>query len=141
LELQLQICFCAWIKLRDIEGSSMSSVPSASARDASSPSATLAGLTAQETEARLSKFGANDPTFTRRGAFAFELLRLFLNPLVIILLVASVISAFLGQHIEAELIFVIVIFNSTPARTRELDRNRIARRLVARNQSAGNSGG
>jgi P-type Mg2+ transporter len=44
---------------------------------------------------------------------AFELLHLFLNPLVIILLVASAISAFLGQKIEAELIFVIVIFSVT----------------------------
>ena len=91
----------------------MSSVPSASAQDVSSPSATLVGLTAQEAEARLSRFGPNDPASTRRGAFAFELLHLFLNPLVIILLVASVISAFLGQKIEAELIFVIVVFSVT----------------------------
>ena len=41
------------------------------------------------------------------------MLHLFLNPLVIILLVASVISAFLGQKIEAELIFVIVVFSVT----------------------------
>src|SRR5713226_6114676 len=91
----------------------MSSVPSVSAQDASSPSATLVGLTTQEAEARLSRFGPNDPTSTRRGAFAFELLHLFLNPLVIILLVASVISAFLGQKIEAEIIFVIVVFSVT----------------------------
>ena len=91
----------------------MSSVPSASAQGVSSHSATLVGLTAQEAEARLSKFGPNDPASTRRGAFAFELLHLFLNPLVIILLVASVISAFLGQKIEAELIFVIVVFSVT----------------------------
>jgi P-type Mg2+ transporter len=91
----------------------MSVVPSASAQDVSSPSATWVGLTAQEAEARLSEFGPNDPASTRRGAFAFELLHLFLNPLVIILLVASVISAFLGQKIEAELIFVIVVFSVT----------------------------
>jgi P-type Mg2+ transporter len=91
----------------------MSSVPSVSAQDVSSPSANLAGLTAQEAEARLSKFGLNDPASARHGAFAFELFHLFLNPLVIILLVASVISAFLGQKIEAELIFVIVVFSIT----------------------------
>ena len=91
----------------------MSSVSSVSAQDVSSPSATLVGLTAQEAEARLSRFGPNDPASTRGGAFAFELLHLFLNPLVIILLVASVISAFLGQKIEAELIFVIVVFSVT----------------------------
>jgi Mg2+-importing ATPase len=91
----------------------MSSVPSASAQGVPSLSATLVGLTAQEAEARLSKFGPNDPASTRRGAFAVELLHLFLNPLVIILLVASVISVFLGQKIEAELIFVIVVFSVT----------------------------
>jgi Mg2+-importing ATPase len=91
----------------------MSSVPSAPAQGVSSLSATLVGLTAQEAEALLSEFGPNDPASTRRGAFAFELLHLFLNPLVIILLVASVISAFLGQKIEAELIFGIVVFSVT----------------------------
>ena len=91
----------------------MSSTPSASAQDVSSPSATLVGLTTQEAEALLSKFGPNDPASTHRGLLAFELLHLFLNPLVIILLVASVISAFLGQKIEAELIFVIVLFSVT----------------------------
>jgi len=73
----------------------------------------MAGLTTQEAEERLSRFGLNDPASTRRGALAFELLHLFLNPLVIILLVASVISAFLGEKIEAELIFVIVLFSVT----------------------------
>jgi P-type Mg2+ transporter len=91
----------------------MSSIPSASAQDISSHSATLVGLTTQEAEALLSKFGPNDPASTRRGLLAFELLHLFLNPLVIILLIASVISAFLGQKIEAELIFVIVVFSVT----------------------------
>ena len=91
----------------------MSSLPSTSAPDVSGLSATWVGLTAQEAEARLSSFGPNDPASTRRGVLTFELLHLFLNPLVIILLVASVISAFLGQKIEAELIFVIVVFSVT----------------------------
>ena len=46
----------------------MSSPLSASAQDVSSPSATLVGLTTQEAEARLSKFGPNDPASTRRGS-------------------------------------------------------------------------
>ena len=91
----------------------MSSTTSASAQDVHGPSASLVGLTAQEAEARLSKYGPNDPTSARRGALAFELLHLFLNPLVIILLVASVISTLLGQKIEAEIILVIVVFSVT----------------------------
>jgi Mg2+-importing ATPase len=89
----------------------MSSLPSASGQGAHGPSVTWVGLTSHEAEARLAEYGPNDPASTRRGAFAFELLHLFLNPLVIILLVASVISAFLGEKIEAELIFIIVIFS------------------------------
>ncbi len=89
----------------------MSPTSSAFAQDGSTPSATLAGLTAQEAEVRLSTYGPNDPASKRRSALAFELLHLFLNPLVIILLVASVISALLGQKIEAEIISVIVVFS------------------------------
>ena len=54
---------------------------------------TWVGLTSQEGKARLSEYGPNDPSSTHRGALAFELLHLFLNPLVIILLVASDDSA------------------------------------------------
>jgi len=89
----------------------MSSVPSASPPDTHGVSAVLVGLTSQEAAARLSKYGPNDPSATRRAAFAFELLHLFLNPLVVILFVASVISALLGQTIEAEIIFAIVLFS------------------------------
>ncbi|HYM05251.1 MAG TPA: magnesium-translocating P-type ATPase [Terriglobales bacterium] len=89
----------------------MSSIPSASGQDAHGPAAPWVGLTSQEAEARLSQYGPNDPASTRRGALALELLHLFVNPLVVILLVASVISASLGQKIEAELIFVIVVFS------------------------------
>ena len=89
----------------------MSSTTSPSTQDASGPSTPLTGLTAQEAEVRLSTYGPNDPASKRRGALTFELLHLFLNSLVIILLVASVISALLGQKIEAEIIFVIVVFS------------------------------
>ena len=91
----------------------MSAVPSASPRDTHDLPVALSGLTSQEAAARLSTYGPNDPTATRRSTFAPELLHLFLNPLVIILLVASVISALLGQKIEAEIIFVIVVFSVT----------------------------
>jgi P-type Mg2+ transporter len=77
------------------------------------PAVTLVGLTTQEAQARLSEYGPNDPKPAVRGALVFELLRLFLNPLVIILLIASVISGFLGQKIDAEIIFVIVLLSVT----------------------------
>jgi Mg2+-importing ATPase len=43
------------------------------------------------------------------GAFAVELLSLFLNPLVIILLVASVVSAILGQKVDVGIIVLLVL--------------------------------
>src|SRR6476646_1754180 len=89
----------------------MSSTTSIAAGEPSGLSAAYAGLTTQEAEKLLSQYGPNDPRPSRRGELIFELLHLFLNPLVIILLVATVISAILGQKIEAEIIFVIVAFS------------------------------
>ncbi len=71
--------------------------------------AAVSGLTTSEARERLAQYGPNEPTQARRGAALFELLALFLNPLVVILLVASGISAALGQKTDAAIIFVIVI--------------------------------
>ncbi len=71
--------------------------------------AAVSGLTTSEARARLAQYGPNDPSQARRGAALVELLTLLLNPLVIILLVASGISAALGQKTDAAIIFVIVI--------------------------------
>ena len=79
----------------------------------SNPASAAVGLTSEEAAARLSRYGPNGPSSAGRHTLIFELLHLFLNPLVIILLVASGISAVLGQTVEAELIFVIVIFSVT----------------------------
>ena len=68
-----------------------------------------AGLSSAEARKRLARFGPNDPTPVRRGALALELLTLFLNPLVIILLVASLVSAFLGQPVDSVIIFLVVL--------------------------------
>jgi Mg2+-importing ATPase len=71
--------------------------------------AALRGLTNEEAGCRLRDFGPNDPTPRRHGELAFELLVLFVNPLVVILLVASVLSAVLGQRADAVIIFVIAM--------------------------------
>ena len=57
----------------------------------------LQGLTEEEAARRLREFGPNDPAPRRRDELLFELLLLFVNPLVVILLIASVLSAILGQ--------------------------------------------
>ena len=52
----------------------------------------LEGLTRRETEEWLRQFGPNDTSPHEHGSLVLELLPLFLNPLVINLLIASVIA-------------------------------------------------
>ncbi len=91
----------------------MSSTPAPLTETAQPRAAKFAGLSSQEAQDLLSKWGPNDPTPVRRGALAVELLILFLNPLVIILLVASAASAILGQPVDASIIFVMVLLGVT----------------------------
>src|SRR5437016_2610037 len=69
------------------------------------------GLTSQEAADRLSQYGPNDPATRKPGAAVIELLVLFLNPLVIILLLASLVSFILGNAADAGIILVIVLFS------------------------------
>jgi Mg2+-importing ATPase len=71
--------------------------------------APLCGLTEEEAARRLREFGPNDPAPRRHGELMYELLLLFINPLVVILLVASILSAVLGQRADAVIIFVIAM--------------------------------
>jgi Mg2+-importing ATPase len=66
------------------------------------------GLTSAEATARFGRFGPNEPVDPRRLSALAQLAHLFANPLVIILLVASVISASLGQRADASIIVAIV---------------------------------
>jgi Mg2+-importing ATPase len=84
-------------------------VPTDHDQQSDAVSAAPRGLTSSEARDRLAQYGPNDPTPVRRGAAVADLLLLFLNPLVIILLVASAISAALGQRTEATIIFLIVV--------------------------------
>jgi len=69
------------------------------------------GLTSQEAAARLEQVGPNDPARRQRSSAFAELLRLFLNPLVLILLIAAVVSAFLGEAVDAAIIIAIVLLS------------------------------
>ena len=74
--------------------------------DVTSPA--VLGLSSQAAEARLEHFGSNEPATTERGAALSDLLHVFLNPLVLILLIAAIASAFLGQAVDAAIISAIV---------------------------------
>src|SRR5215471_9902277 len=73
------------------------------------PSAKPQGLTSREAEELLAKFGPNEPAPSRRRSAIVQFLILFLNPLVMILLVASAASAALGQRVDAFIIVLIVV--------------------------------
>ena len=66
------------------------------------------GLTSAEAEARLKQFGPNDPAPSRQRPIFAELLLLFVNPLVIILLIAAALSGFIGQILDAGIIVGMV---------------------------------
>jgi len=67
------------------------------------------GLTSEAAERLLAEIGPNDPVEHRRRSQLAELLVLLANPLVIILLVASVIAAFLGELANALLVGSMVV--------------------------------
>ena len=67
------------------------------------------GLSSAEAVRRLATYGPNEPAPVRRLSAVVQLFHLFANPLVIILLVASVIAGSLGQHVDALIIVTMVV--------------------------------
>jgi Mg2+-importing ATPase len=72
-------------------------------------SAVGSGLTSAEASDRLSRYGPNNPAPERHGAALIELAALFLNPLVLILLVACAASFALGNALDAVIILVVLL--------------------------------
>jgi Mg2+-importing ATPase len=70
-----------------------------------------AGLSTTEARLRLSKIGPNEPVSSRRTSGLAQILFLFVNPLVIILLVASAISAAVGEVLNASIIALMVLLS------------------------------
>ncbi len=70
---------------------------------------TMTGLSSSEAAERIARYGLNDPTPSKPRTAFTELLLLFLNPLVIILLVASLLSFALRNTSDAVLIALMVL--------------------------------
>ena len=68
------------------------------------------GLNAAEVIYRLSRHGANELTRQQKASPWVLLFNQFRNILVIILIVATVLSAFVGEYVDAGIILAIVIF-------------------------------
>ena len=73
--------------------------------------ATPAGLTTDEAKRRLRLYGPNSLVRESRFAALFSFFRLLVNPLVIILLVASAISLVLGDPVGGLIIISIVLLS------------------------------
>jgi hypothetical protein len=71
-----------------------------------------AGLTTEEAARLLEQYGPNDPIVRKRRTLPVEVLSLFSNPLVVILLVASGVAAALGEIVNATIIAVIVLLSA-----------------------------
>jgi len=75
--------------------------------------ATAAGLTSSEADDRLMQFGPNMLRPPRKRALVLQFLARFKNPLVIILLIASAVSAFTGDVTSFLIIGSIVVMSVT----------------------------
>ncbi|WP_437283395.1 magnesium-translocating P-type ATPase [Sorangium sp. So ce375] len=90
------------------------------------------GLTSEEARQRLGRFGPNEPAATtRREAAVVQVLRRFANPLVSILLLASVVSAVLGDLTNAAVVVVIVALSVAVESVQTRRSHRAAERLRA----------
>src|SRR5262249_21378378 len=87
------------------------------------------GLSGDEAQRRLAEFGPNEPAPVQRATVVKQLLLLFANPLVIILLIASLVSAMIGDVVNASIIIVIVLLSSALNFTQTARSHRTAERL------------
>lgn len=77
--------------------------------DSSLEDAIPKGLTSSEAAAQIEQFGFNEPVAVRKRTAAARLLMLFTEPLFVILLLASVVSVFVGEVINAVIITMMVL--------------------------------
>src|SRR5690242_17499758 len=73
--------------------------------------ASIDGLSSDEAAERLRRHGPNEPKPLQRSGPFTELARFCANPLVLILLAASVVSAFLGQTLDAAIIAAMIVLS------------------------------
>ena len=72
----------------------------------------ISGLTTEEAEAKLAQFGPNEPSAAKQHSILADLAHVFANPLTLILLIAAIGSAFLGDAVDAGIIAVIVLLSA-----------------------------
>jgi Mg2+-importing ATPase len=87
------------------------------------------GLSDLEAKNRLIAFGPNIITEGKRANVFLEFLGYFKNPLIIILLAAALVSSFLGERVNALIIFLMVLFSGALDFVEEHSASRAAKKL------------
>ena len=90
------------------------------------------GLTPEEAEQRLDMYGTNEVARRGRRPLYLEFLSHFRNPITIILLIAAIVSGFLGEPLDAGIIVLIVLISITLDFTQEYRAGRAAEALRKR---------
>jgi magnesium-transporting ATPase (P-type) len=90
------------------------------------------GLDRAEAERRLAEFGFNEPVAPSRVSPVRQILERFSNPLVLVLLLASVVSGVLGDVENAAIVFGIVVLGVAIESLKMRRANRAAESLAAR---------
>ncbi len=90
---------------------------------------TDSGLTHAEARARLKRYGLNQFRDRPERSLLVQFLRRFRNPLVLILIAASVVSAFTGEVASFAIIIVMVLLSVTLDFVQEYRAGRAAQRL------------
>src|SRR5262245_65839660 len=70
------------------------------------------GITPAEAQSRLAQHGPNELTHEERASPWQLFFNQFKNVLVVIIIIATVLSAFVGEYVDAAIILVIIIFSA-----------------------------
>src|SRR5512146_2177781 len=87
------------------------------------------GLSASEAASRLVQYGPNDLNLKRRSGPIEIFLSQFKSPIVIILLIATLVSAFLQDWTDAVIILAIILFSAVLSFFQEYSANNAAEKL------------
>ena len=90
-----------------------------------------AGLTAAQVAERLKRFGPNDPAPVSPKTIVTDIVRFCANPLVIVLMLASVVSAVVGDPIDALIIAAIMLLSGAVNFLQTYQSQRAVQRLRA----------
>ncbi|MGV0028576.1 magnesium-translocating P-type ATPase [Phormidesmis priestleyi] len=92
---------------------------------------TPAGLSRQEAQQRLSKYGANSLKQKQQSNTLFLLLNQFKSPIILILIAAAILSGFLGDVIDTVIILTIVLISGLLGFWQERGANDAVAKLLA----------